>query len=84
MFALLLSLVLPAQAGTDCDDTDGAVYVGAAEAWYDGVDDDCDGGDEDPLAGLYGCDSGSSTALGLPGLLALGVIVRRRRRTLPA
>ena len=27
----------------DCDDTDGAVYPGATEVWYDGVDSDCDG-----------------------------------------
>jgi Putative metal-binding motif/FG-GAP repeat len=27
----------------DCDDTDAAVYPGAGESWYDGVDQDCDG-----------------------------------------
>ena len=28
---------------TDCDDSDFSVYPGAADAWYDGVDSDCDG-----------------------------------------
>ncbi|MCB9780279.1 MAG: hypothetical protein H6742_17050 [Alphaproteobacteria bacterium] len=32
--------------GTDCDDTDPAVYPGADEVWYDGVDQDCRGGDD--------------------------------------
>ena len=27
----------------DCDDTDGSVYPGASETWYDGIDSDCDG-----------------------------------------
>jgi hypothetical protein len=31
---------------TDCDDGDGAIYPGAADAWYDGTDSDC-GGDDD-------------------------------------
>ena len=30
-------------ASEDCDDTDAAVYPGAAETWYDGTDSDCDG-----------------------------------------
>src|SRR5690606_7216171 len=34
-------------AGVDCDDGDGAVFPGAGERWYDGVDDDCDGNDAD-------------------------------------
>ncbi len=27
----------------DCDDTDASVFPGAADAWYDGVDSNCDG-----------------------------------------
>ncbi len=29
--------------GGDCDDEDGAVYAGADEIWYDGLDQDCAG-----------------------------------------
>lgn len=36
---------------TDCDDSDGAVYPGAAETWYDGVDSDCLGGDDNDADG---------------------------------
>jgi MYXO-CTERM domain-containing protein len=32
---------------TDCDDRDAGAHPGAAEAWYDGVDQDCDGNDDD-------------------------------------
>jgi hypothetical protein len=34
-----------AQAG-DCNDGDAAAYPGAVEVWYDGVDNDCDGGSD--------------------------------------
>ena len=30
----------------DCDDADATVYTGAEETWYDGVDSDCDEGDD--------------------------------------
>jgi len=33
------------KAGDDCDDADPAAYPGAPETAYDGVDQDCDGGD---------------------------------------
>ncbi|MFN7143448.1 MAG: MopE-related protein, partial [Myxococcota bacterium] len=34
-------------ADGDCDDGDALVFPGAEEAWYDGVDQDCDGNDTD-------------------------------------
>ncbi len=34
-----------ADVGTDCDPTDGAVFPGALEVPYDGIDQDCDGFD---------------------------------------
>ena len=35
----------------DCDDNDETTYPGAAEIWYDGVDQGCDGGDDDDQDG---------------------------------
>ena len=34
-------------AAEDCDDADSTVFPGAEEVWYDGVDQDCDGRDDD-------------------------------------
>ena len=31
------------ESGTDCDDTDATAYPGAAEVWYNNVDNDCAG-----------------------------------------
>ena len=33
--------------GEDCDDEDADVHPGASDTWYDGVDTDCDGWDDD-------------------------------------
>ena len=30
----------------DCDDTDASIYTGATDAWYDGIDSNCDGADD--------------------------------------
>jgi hypothetical protein len=32
--------------GDDCDDSDPLVYTGAEEVWYDGIDEDCSGGND--------------------------------------
>jgi hypothetical protein len=34
------------EADGDCDDTEPDAYPGAEEVWYDGIDGDCDGGDD--------------------------------------
>lgn len=35
-----------AAGGDDCDDTNADVHPGASERWYDGIDEDCDGGSD--------------------------------------
>jgi hypothetical protein len=48
-------------AAGDCDDLDAAVYPGAAETWYDGVDGNCDGLDDYDADGdgVQGGDAGA-------------------------
>jgi len=41
----------PLADGDDCDDHDASVYPGADEVWYDGVDQGCDGHDDDDQDG---------------------------------
>lgn len=52
-------------AGLDCDDTNSAVHPGAPDAWYDGIDSNCDAKDDydqdgdtyrDPSGGGNDCD----------------------------
>jgi hypothetical protein len=38
-------------ADGDCDDTDASVHPGASETWYDGVDQDCAGDNDDDADG---------------------------------
>ena len=40
--------------GLDCDDTDPLVNPGMEEQWYDGIDQDCDGRDDDRDGDGYG------------------------------
>jgi hypothetical protein len=37
--------------GLDCDDADASVYPGAQDVWYDGVDSDCGGENDDDADG---------------------------------
>lgn len=40
-----------ARGGDDCDDADPSAYPGAEEVWYDGVDSDCAGDDDNDQDG---------------------------------
>ncbi len=50
-------------AGTDCNDDNPFINPGAAENWYDGVDQDCDGADDYDAGGLAAedCDDNDPT-----------------------
>ena len=37
--------------GDDCDDTEASVNPGAEEIWYDGIDGDCDGANDEDADG---------------------------------
>jgi len=39
------------EAWQDCDDSDASVHPGAADAWYDGIDANCDGMDDQDADG---------------------------------
>ena len=39
------------EADGDCDDANPDAYTGAEEIWYDGIDEACDGGDDDDADG---------------------------------
>ena len=43
---LFRSHLIAAVGGSDCDDTDPSIHVGAEDVWYDGVDSDCSGGSD--------------------------------------
>jgi hypothetical protein len=66
--------------GGDCDDANPAAYLSHDEVCGNGVDDDCNGAVDDCDAGNCGCNGGGGVAGGPAMLVALGVLIARRRR----
>lgn len=80
----------------DCDDAEAAANPGAEEICDDGIDNDCDGAIDDAsmwcgptqsedtgegeTPGGCGCSAGGALPYGAVGLVALGLVARRRRR----
>jgi MYXO-CTERM domain-containing protein len=69
----------------DCDDSDATIQPGAAEAPADGVDQNCDGLDSDPIVDSgCGCSTSTQPSGSWSLLLLGGLAFLRRRRTLAA
>jgi len=65
----------------DCDDTDPAVYTGAPELLFNGIDENCDGAiDELPSCSPAPGAGGALSILPLYALMGLGIALARRRR----
>jgi hypothetical protein len=66
---------------TDCDDADGAIYPGAPDAFFDGIDSDCNGDDAPAPADPKECGCNTGAPLAAAWLPALALVILRRRGT---